>query len=81
MPEVLNGQFGAYQIRYGREDSFTSTTQETLLFTSTFTIVGIQEGVAYRMEVRASTRSLSGQTLWGPYAVLLVRDGKILLQL
>ena len=76
MPDSLNGVFGAYELRYGRDDSFSTSLEETLLFTPMFTIVGLEMGVVYRMEVRASTRSLIGETLWGPFAVLLVRDGK-----
>ena len=76
MPAQLNGQFAAYQLRYGREDTFSTSLRESLLFFSTFTIVGIEMGVVYRMEVRASSRSLIGGTLWGPYSVIRVRDGK-----
>lgn len=69
--------FAAYELRYAPEASFASSLRESLLFTPQFTIAGIQVGVVYRVEVRASTVSLTGETLWGPFAILRVRDGKV----
>jgi hypothetical protein len=65
-----------YQIRYGREDSFGSTFSERLLFVPQFSVRDLEVGVVYRFEVRASTIGLSGETLWGPFAILRIRDGK-----
>ena len=74
IPNPLNGQLAAYELRY--TDEATSTTNSRLLFAVTrFTITGVQVGVVYRVELRASTASLFGDFLWGPYAVLRVRDG------
>ena len=64
----------AYQLRY-YDDSSPSNIQERLLFSTQFTVAGLQVGVVYRVEVRASTVSLTFETLWGPYAVLRVQDG------
>lgn len=75
-PEQLNGMFAVYQIRYAQEDIFTSSPTERLIFTSQFTVFGVEVGVVYRLQVRASTIGLSGETLWGPFAVLRVRDGE-----
>ena len=74
IPDPLNGQLTAYELRYA--DEATSTSNTRLLFGVTrFTISGLQMGVVYRVELRASTASLLGDFLWGPYAVLRVRDG------
>lgn len=75
-PDPLNGIFAAYELRYARDDSFDTSVEERLLFASMFTIVGVDMGVVYRAAVRASTVSLTGETLWGPFAILRVRDGK-----
>ena len=75
-PEQLNGMFvGLYGFRYGEEAIFASSALERPLFASQFVIGNVQRGVVYRVEVRASTISLTGETLWGPYAVLRVIDG------
>lgn len=74
IPNPLNGQLAAYELHY--TDEGTSTTNTRLLFGVTrFSISGIQMGVVYRVELRASTASLLGDFLWGPYAILRVRDG------
>ena len=74
IPDPLNGQLAAYELRYTNEA--TSTINTRLLFGVTQSIIsGIQMGVVYRVELRASTASLLGDFLWGPYAVLRVRDG------
>ena len=74
VPDPLNGQLAAYQLHYTNEASSAITTR--LLFAVTqFRIPGLQAGVVYRIEIRASTVSLFGDTLWGLYAVLRVRDG------
>lgn len=76
IPDPLNGIFAAYELRYGEERDFAGTLRESLLFATQFTVSGLRGGVLYRLEVRASTRSLIGDTLWGPFAILGVRDGK-----
>lgn len=68
--------FAVYELRYAPEASFVTSPRERLLFIPQFTVDGIEMGVVYRAEVRASTIGLSGETLWGPFAVLRVRDGK-----
>ena len=74
IPDPLNGQLAAYQLRYTNEG--TSVTITRLLFAVTqFRITGLERGVVYRVEVRASTAGLFGESLWGPYAVLRVQDG------
>ena len=74
IPNPLNGQLAAYELRY--TDEATSISSTRFLFAVTrFTISGVQVGVVYRVELRASTASLLGDFLWGPYAVLRVRDG------
>ena len=74
VPNPLNGQLAVYELRYTNED--TLERQSRLLFSVTeFRIVGLLSGVTYRIELRASTRGLLGDSLWGPYAVLRVRDG------
>ncbi len=74
VPDPLNGQLAAYELSY--TDEATSVTNTRLLFAVTrFTIVGLRVGVVYRVELRASTASLLGDFLYGPYAVLRVRDG------
>ena len=77
LPSPLNGRLALYQLRYAEELSFDSTLQERLIFFSTqYTIPDVRVGVVYLVEVRASTVSLSGEELEGPYATLRVRDGK-----
>ena len=74
IPNPLNGQLAAYELSY--TDETTSATNTRLLFAvTTFTISGLRVGVVYRVELRASTASLLGDFLYGPYAVLRVRDG------
>ena len=75
-PDPLNGEFGLYEIRYAEEDIFTTSPTETPLFSEQFILRGVSVGVVYRLAVRASTRSLSGELLWGAFAMLRVRDGK-----
>ena len=75
-PNPLNGVFAAYELRYAGDDSFDTNVMERLLFSSTFTITGVEMGVVFRAAVRASTVSLTGETLWGPFSVLRVVDGK-----
>ena len=74
IPDPLNGQLAAYELRY--TDEATLTTNTRFLFVVTrFTIAGLQMGVVYRVELRASTASLFGDFLWGPYAILRVQNG------
>ena len=74
IPDPLNGQLAAYELRYIDEE--TSIANTRLLFAVTsFRIFGLRMGVVYRVELRASTAGLLGESLWGPYAVLRVRDG------
>ena len=74
IPDPLNGQLAAYELSY--TDETTSATNTRLLFAVTrFTIAGLRVGVVYRVELRASTASLLGDFLYGPYAILRVRDG------
>ena len=75
-PLPLNGEFGLYEIRYAPEDSFFTSPTETPLFSERFVIRGVSVGVVYRIAVRASTRSLTGELLWGAFSMLRVRDGK-----
>ena len=76
IPDPINGQLGAYELRYTNE--VTSAVITRLIFIRQFRIFGLQARVTYRVEVRASTISLLGDTLWGPYAALRVRDGVVI---
>lgn len=73
VPDPINGQLATYELRYSNEAS--SVTNVRIIFFAQFTITGLQVGAVYRVEVRASTIGLLGNPLWGPYAVLRVRDG------
>ena len=74
IPDPLNGQLAAYELSY--TDETISATNTRLLFAVTrFTISSLRVGVVYRVELRASTASLLGDFLYGPYAVLRVQDG------
>jgi len=76
-PDPLNGMFGAYELQYGTETDFLSgIITLRLLFTTQFTVSGIQGNMIYRLQVRASTISLSGETLWGPFSTLRVQNGQ-----
>ena len=77
LPNPLNGILGAYQLQYGIETDFLNGIISTrLLFTTRYTVSGIQGNTVYRLQVRASTISLNGDTLWGPYSTLRVRNGQ-----
>ena len=75
-PNPLNGMFAAYDLLYGEEADFEATLRSRLVFIAQFTVTGLEVGVVYRVQVRASTVSLTGQSLWGPYSTLLVQDGE-----
>ena len=75
-PDQLNGMFALYELHYAEEASFAASPAARFLFFPQFTVPGVRMGVVYRLEVRASTIGLSGETLWGPFAVLRVRDGE-----
>ena len=74
-PSPLNGQFAAYRLFFAPEASFATSPTTEFLFSTQYTITRTQVGVVYRVELQVGTRSLSGSTLWGPFAVLRVRDG------
>ena len=76
-PDPLNGQLAAYELQYGPEATFADDLRATLIFSiNQYTIFGVQPSVLYRVRLRASTVSLFGESLWGPYAELRVLDGE-----
>ena len=79
IPDPLNGNFAAYELRYGDEAQPDINLQELLLFSNQFSISSLSVGVVYRVEVRAGTISLNGQILFGPFAAVRVLDGECLL--
>ena len=68
--------FAAYELRYGDEANFEDDMRTRLVFIPQFTISDIQPDITYRIIVRASTVSLTGETLWGPFAELRVLNGQ-----
>ncbi len=77
-PDPLNGNFAAYELRYGDETTFGTDldVQERLLFTTQSTVTGLSLGVVYQVELRAGTVSLVGEILWGPFVALRVLNGE-----
>ena len=76
IPDPLNGVLAAYELRYGDETEPDTGLQERLLFANQFSVSGLSVGVVYRVEVRAGTVSLSGEILFGPFAVVRVLNGE-----
>lgn len=75
-PDPLNGNFAAYELRFGDETTFGTDVQERLLFTTQSRLTGLSVGVIYLVEVRAGTVSLIGEILWGPFVALRVLNGE-----
>lgn len=74
-PDPLNGQLAFYELQYGREETFPEGVTSAFVLFTQFTVQGLQGGVVYLLRVRASTASLMGLPLWGPYATIRVQDG------